>query len=284
MEESAGAPGPDGAVAVLLYHEVAAEPLARGFRRFAVSPSQLEEHLSALVGAGYELESLAGVLAPTPRAAPPVTPGAPGRPGARRRVVLTFDDAFASIATDVLGLLGRYRAAATLYVPTAFVGGRAAWLSPVGEGDRPLASWADLADARDAGIELGAHGHRHVELDTLGPGELAGELLTSRRLLEERLGVTVRTVAYPFGYHDGATRAAARRLGYESACEVGYGLWRPGSDPFALRRLLVQAGTGPEALLSAVAEGRTSATERLRRATRPAWRAYRRRRTTRSGS
>lgn len=278
MDEPDGAPESASAVAVLLYHEVADGPLARGFRRFAVSPGQLEEHLSALADAGYEVEHLAGVTG--------TAPPDPARPGGRghRRVVLTFDDAFASFATRVLPLLARYRVPATLYVPTAYVGGRAAWLAPAGEGRRPLASWADLADARDAGVELGAHGHRHLELDTLAPGDLEDELATSRRLLEDRLGVEVRTLAYPFGYHDRATRAIARRLGFESACEVGYGLWRPGADPFALRRLLVDSRAGPEALLAAVDEGRASVAERVRRATRPAWRSYRRLRKARSGS
>ena len=165
---------------------------------------------------------------------------------------------------------------ASLFVPTAFVGGRAQWLDPEGEGSRLLVSWSDLADVEAGGIEIGSHGHRHLELDAISRTEALFELGHSRTLLEDHLGSTVRIPSYPFGYHDGGVRRAARDCGYDAACEVGYGLHRLGSDPLSIRRLLITPDLDPEDLLSLVTAGMPTFVQRARRATRPARRWYRR--------
>jgi hypothetical protein len=68
----------------------------------------------------------------------------------------------------------------------------------------------------------------------------------------------------------------ARDCGYDAACEVGYGHYRLGSDPLSIRRLLIAPDLGPEGLLSLIATGTPTLVQRARRATRPAWRCYRR--------
>ncbi len=254
---------PDGSVAVLLYHDVVDRQSARRFRRFAVSPRQLDEHLSALEGAGYRTVTIAELTAGRAPIGAPI-------------VALTFDDGYASFPRTVVPMLESRHMRASLFVPTAFVGGRAQWLDPESEGSRLLVSWSDLADLEASGIEIGSHGHRHLELDAISRTEALFELEHSRTLLEDRLGSTVRILSYPFGYHDREVRRAARDCGYDAACEVGYGLHRLGSDPLSIRRLLITPNVDPEDLLSLVTAGTPTFVQRARRATRPAWRWYRR--------
>ncbi len=254
---------PAAPVAVLMYHDVVDTRPGRAFRRYVVPPSLLDEHLDALAVAGYRTARASELVAGSTVAGDTT-------------VVLTFDDAFASFASAVMPMIAAKKMCATVFVPTAYVGGTTEWLAPEGEGDRKLLDWPDLRDALAQGIEVGSHGHRHLEFDSIGLPELREELADSRKALEDRLGAPVSSLAYPFGYNDRAVREATREAGYLVACEVGYGLQPPGRDPLRVRRLLVGPDTTPEELLALVSEGRTTLAERARRAGGPAWRTYRR--------
>jgi peptidoglycan/xylan/chitin deacetylase (PgdA/CDA1 family) len=124
---------------------------------------------------------------------------------------------------------------------------------------------------------VGSHGHRHVPADLLRTPELREELTKSRNLLEDGVGHSVESLAYPFGYHGRRVRAAAVASGYALACEVGCQLHplRP-EFRFAVRRLLVGPGLTTARLLQLIERGQRSALRSgLYRAARPAWRAVR---------
>lgn len=169
------APGHRKTLPVLLYHDIG--PLSRtpGLRDYIIEPSLFEEHLAALSDAGYstfranQLPSLE--LSSEPE----------------RAVVITFDDAFANLA-EVGPLIERRHMTATVVVPTALIGGRAVWLDPMGEGQRPVLGWEQLRALRDIGVEIACHGHEHEPLDLLPRGLLASELRRGRTILEEGLG------------------------------------------------------------------------------------------------
>jgi peptidoglycan/xylan/chitin deacetylase (PgdA/CDA1 family) len=235
-----------------MYHHVAASPVSRSFGRYVVDPGLLDEQFAALA-------SLRG-----------------GERAASPEVVITFDDGLASFGEHVVPRLARHGLGATLFVPTAFVGGRASWLPDRDASLLPLLSWSALRDCQTAGVRLASHGHGHHQLDVMRPADVRADLLTSRQLLEDELGREVTSLAYPFGYHDARVRAAARESGFAFGYEVGYGLHRASGDPLRIRRLLVGPHDGPDRLLVKVTSGGTSAAEHLRRATRPLWRACRR--------
>jgi peptidoglycan/xylan/chitin deacetylase (PgdA/CDA1 family) len=257
----------DGAAAILMYHDIASRPVSRAFGRYVVAPTLFAEQLDALVEVA-DVVSLGGaVTCPTT--------GARGV-GARRQVVLTFDDALHSFAAEAMPRLLERSMAATVFVPTAFAGGRADWLAPVGADRLRVLDWAALAECGAAGAVVGSHGHRHLELDAVGRAVAADDLHRSRALVVAEVGTDQPPLAYPFGYHDRAVRALAREAGYRLACEVGYGLQPRCGDPLRIRRILVGPRTSPEMLRHLVVEGATSTVEHVRRATRGPWRAYRR--------
>ena len=66
-------------------------------------------------------------------------------------------------------------------------------------------------------MAVGAHTHTHRVLATLDPGEQRRELLQGKRILEERLGGRVHSLAYPVGRRDSfgeETKRLAREAGY----------------------------------------------------------------------
>ena len=235
---------------VLMYHSIARRS-SSAFRRYCVDPALFEEHMAALAARDYEALTVTEL----------VDLRLSGREAPTRSVVVTFDDAFADFHHTALETLTRHGFTATLYVPTAYVGGTSRWLSPEGEGSRPVLSWSALAEVAAAGIDVGSHSCSHPQLDLLPPVALRAELEESRRMLEERLQRAVLSLAYPFGYHTARVRSAARAAGYRSACAVRDLSSTAADDPFALNRLTVPHGMPVEALLRCVtaSTGRASA-------------------------
>jgi peptidoglycan/xylan/chitin deacetylase (PgdA/CDA1 family) len=76
-----------------------------------------------------------------------------------------------------------------------------------------LATWQECAALRAAGMEVGAHTLTHPFLSTLPAAEQAGEIGGSFELIERRLGVRPRGLAYPGGDHDAASLEAAQAAG-----------------------------------------------------------------------
>jgi peptidoglycan/xylan/chitin deacetylase (PgdA/CDA1 family) len=222
-------------VPILMYHSVS-EHARPKFKRFMVTPDQLDEHLAYLKNQGYTAITVTEFI-DTPRDALPERP-----------VVLTFDDGFGDFYTHAFPLMQKYRIRATLYVTTGYVSGRSEWLVHEDEIDRQMLTWDELTQVCRGGVECGAHSHSHRPLDELDPEELDIEITRPKQILEDRLGGPVHSFAYPFGYYTDEIKRRVREAGYTSACAVKYGLSGPDDDPFALSRLIVTNETTTEDL------------------------------------
>ncbi|HUD37720.1 MAG TPA: polysaccharide deacetylase family protein [Streptosporangiaceae bacterium] len=218
------------AVPVLMYHEISAEPLC--VPRLAVTPDRFAEQLAFLRAGGYQTITGAQLAAAVKSA----VAGLPARP-----VVLTFDDGFADFHDVALPLLREYGFTASLYVTSSWVAGerrRCHGGTPPG-----MLSWEQLRSIAAAGIEIGGHSLSHPQLDQLPADSLRQELSSNKHELEDKLGVAVAGLAYPFGYSSRLVRATAAATGYEYGCVVGNRLAKAGCDPFALPRLTIGSST-----------------------------------------
>jgi peptidoglycan/xylan/chitin deacetylase (PgdA/CDA1 family) len=253
---------------VLLYHSVCSDP-APLMREWAQAPARFREHLAYLRDAGYTTLTLSDYAG---RLAAPV----PDLP--ERLVVITFDDGFADFAEHAAPALAEHAMAATLYISTAYVGGRSTWLGP--DGEQPMLSWAQVGELAAAGIEIGAHAHVHRALDELPLDDAKAEIAGSKTTLEEHLGPVVRSFAYPHGYHTRAIKDAVRAAGYQNAAGVKHALSGPGDDRFAIARIMLQ-GDVTTAALDRMMHGLGPAPRRERLQTK-AWRTVRRARARRA--
>lgn len=233
-------------IPVLLYHDVGPPSKTPGLRDYIVEPSLFAEHLAALAGEGFSTFRARQV------------PDLERSPEPEKAVVITFDDGFANL-TECAPLLERHGATATIFVPTALIGGRAVWLDALGEGQRQILGWEQLRELHDAGLEIAPHGHSHVPLDVLPRDQILSDLTNGRVVLEDGLGDQVRAVSYPHGQHSHRVRAAARECGYAVAFEVGDDLHVPSPRRrFCVRRILVTPDMGSTELLEVIRQGRTS--------------------------
>jgi peptidoglycan/xylan/chitin deacetylase (PgdA/CDA1 family) len=247
---------------VLLYHSVAEAVDAR-FAQWAVAPEQFGAQMDLLAREGYHALTIAE-LAERVWTRPGSIPD--------RVVAITFDDGFADFYTAAWPHLRRNGLTATVFVTTGYVGSTSSWLSRLGEGNRPLMSWAQVAEIAEAGVECGAHGHTHVQLDTVSRSRAAEEIDVSRRALAEAVGPVV-SFAYPHGYHTRHVRREVHRAGFTSACAVGDGLASASDDGYAVTRAIIRGGTSIDAF-ARILEGRSPNPGR-RPLRRVAWRALR---------
>jgi O-antigen biosynthesis protein len=246
---------------VLMYHGVS-PTASRRFREFVVAPPRFEEQMAYLAESGFrgctvsELLELRRLGEPTGDA-----------------VALTFDDAFQELLPYAIPVLQRFGFRATVYVPTAYIGGSSTWLARIGEGNRPLLTAGELRELAATVVEFGGHSHTHPALDSLPLDAARTEIEQSKRVLEETIGREVATFAYPFGYESPAVRRLVAGAGYASACRVGYAVSPANEDVYALSRLPVGGNVGLESF-AALVEGRLSL--RGKRVLSHAWRPVRR--------
>jgi peptidoglycan/xylan/chitin deacetylase (PgdA/CDA1 family) len=239
-------------VPVLMYHSISTGEVARQFRRFVTDPAAFTAQMDYLAAEGYRPVTAADLAASW----------LSGRPLPPRPVVLTFDDAYADFHTTALPILRDHGFPATLYVPTAFVGACAAWMSRFGEGDRPILSWQALGEIAAEGVEVASHSHSHPQMDRLPPAVVREEVRRSRALLQDHLGIPVEGFAYPFGYWNRAARTALASAGFCYAVQVADLMTTADDDMFTLPRLTVNAGIGARRF-ACLLDARTTATRRL---------------------
>ena len=108
---------------------------------------------------------------------------------------------------------------------------------------RELLAWAA------AGCDVGAHTRTHVQLSAQRDYQVVAEVVGARRDLQQLTGLTIDTLAYPFGTggdFDERAEAAARAAGYRCAFANRAGNARWARNRYALPRYLVRNWSGPE--------------------------------------
>jgi peptidoglycan/xylan/chitin deacetylase (PgdA/CDA1 family) len=239
---------------VLMYHSIPSGTSRDGLQ---VPLRELREHLAVLRDDGFELTGLTAAMRIC------------RRESERPVVALTFDDAYA----DFLGaaeLLADLRCGATVYVPTAHVGGEG--MIP---GAGRLLDWAELAALPSGWIEIGSHSHVHRPLDVLPEEFFRDQVRTSRALLAERLGVQPDSFCFPHGYAGPRATRILRSEGYANACVVGRRVARAQDDVFAVPRMQVRPGLGPDGLRALIRRGEPGVVPHVKALASPGWRVAR---------
>jgi peptidoglycan/xylan/chitin deacetylase (PgdA/CDA1 family) len=197
-----------------MYHVVGGVNVpARSDTRYVVSSRAFARHLAILEEQQLTAASVLSLIK-----------------GERRRcVAFTFDDGHVSHAWAAEALQ-RIGACADFFVNS----------STINSAQR--LSWSALRDIAAAGMSVQSHGHEHVYLDELSPAEVDRQLVTSKRMLEDRLGRSVELFAPPGGRMSKDLRLAASRAGYIAVCSSRAALWRP-REHWEVPRLAVLQST-----------------------------------------
>lgn len=191
---------------VLCYHRFEEHPKDS----LALKPSDFEAQLQELKDKGIEVISMDDFLA--------WRRGEKSIPA--KSAVITIDDGYVSGYTAAWPILKKFGHPFTMFIYTNYMKG-----GPNAGGQSM--SWEQLAEMSDAGVDIASHTVSHSDLAAKKgrtPEQyqewLKMELEDSKRIIEEKLGVTVKTLAYPYGKHNEDVRKAAMEAGYEAAFTV----------------------------------------------------------------
>ncbi len=143
-----------------------------------------------------------------------------------RAAVITFDDGWKSQYEVAWPIMKKLNYPLTLFIYTEGVRG-----GKFGGGE--AITWEQLAEMRDAGVDIEAHTATHQDLKKpydkvmkkhLNPQEydqwLDFEIAAPKALLEQRLGIKVNCFAVPFGNWNPQVKEKSMKSGYEAMFTV----------------------------------------------------------------
>lgn len=148
---------------------------------------------------------------------------------ASKKVVITFDDGYASQYEKAFPILKKYNMSATFFVYSNCI-------------DRyPVCMTSrELKEMVDSGMKLANHTVNHLNLSTLKDRDIEKEFIQNQRFLENNFGKTnvENVVAYPFGVADARIKTIVASLGYKGG--VGVSVFsKDKRDAFNIERYLM---------------------------------------------
>jgi len=197
-----------GFLPVLMYHKIPDAPLQTRHRIF-VTKDNFEQHLRFFQRQQFTPITFRDYLA--------FANGEkdladfPARP-----IILTFDDGYTDNYANLLPLMQRYGYRGVLYL----LGDASIRYNRWDVDTDPTEPRSEIMSEEQkrafvaAGWEIGAHTMSHVRLPDLPQLEAAREIQESKTVLEQALGTTIVSFAYPFGSIDESSKQHVREAGF----------------------------------------------------------------------
>ena len=163
--------------------------------------------------------------------------------------IITIDDGWNSAYTNAWPILKKFGYPFTLFI----------YINYVNSGGKSM-TWDQLAEMRDAGVDIESHTYSHSDLKSPGKlvdrkaaegikkdvatlgvdGWLRKEIIGSKEVLEKQLGIKVNVFAYPFGIYSPKALEIVKEAGYEAAFTVYGQQLHPSSPKELLGRYAVE--------------------------------------------
>jgi peptidoglycan/xylan/chitin deacetylase (PgdA/CDA1 family) len=254
----AATPTPPAKVAI----DQTAQVIVYGYHRFVnqvrrpdteITPQMFEQQMQELKNRGITVIGMQDFLA-WKRGEKNIPP---------RCAIISFDDGWKSQYDVAWPIMKKFGYPFTLFIYTEGVRG-----GHFGGGE--AITWEQLAEMRDAGVDIQAHSETHQDLRKpydkvakrkLSPPEyeqwLQNEVGRCKETLEQRLGIKVNCFAVPYGFYNQHVKDVATRAGYEAIFTV-YGqpiTFRSTMD--SLGRYLIE-GNKPKVFVDAISMIATS--------------------------
>jgi peptidoglycan/xylan/chitin deacetylase (PgdA/CDA1 family) len=183
-------------VPVLLYHGIAGgngESAGEREQRYCVTTDQFRAQLATIRELGLQVITLDELAAEKMSISKPA-------------VAITFDDGLWSDHARALPLLRQAGATAHFFVNTSNVG-------------RPgYMDWQQIVELDRAGMQIGSHGHEHVDHSRPPIPVLVRQMRRSREILEQGLQHSADWFAAPYGLVSRKLFAAAEQSGFRGIC------------------------------------------------------------------
>jgi peptidoglycan/xylan/chitin deacetylase (PgdA/CDA1 family) len=216
-------------IPILMYHSISDDDdtKAHPYYRTKTSPRVFKLHMQQLFDLGYSTVQVS-------EAATLLQNGGPRK----KCAVITFDDGYSDFYTNAFPALNFHGFTATVFLPTGYIGN-----APVQFKGKDCLTWGEVKELRKYGISFGSHTVTHPQLTTLAADLVKDEIVISKQTIEEKLGESVNSFAYPFAFPEGNSsfvqmlRHLLVESGYSQGVSTRIGTAGRGDDRYFLRRL-----------------------------------------------
>lgn len=174
---------------ILLYHHVANDTP----KSTSISPEKFRQHLEFLKSQNAHVVPLSELLTHTSQ----------GKALDDKTLAISFDDAYLSIYENARALLKEFN-----YPYSVFVANEAIDLNLPA-----YLSWQQLQTLVSEGVEIGGHSVTHAHLTQIPLAQAQIEISDNIARLEEKLGIKVRSFAYPYGEYNAQIEAMVTSKG-----------------------------------------------------------------------
>ena len=210
---------------VFVFHKVAPTPPQTRDPFEYTSPRTLDQRLAALRGAGFQPATLDDLHRKPARLEKPF--------------VVTFDDGYAHLVDTplILETLARQGVSATVFLVAGKLGAANDWDILKGDVPEKLMNVAQVKTWLAAGHRIGSHSLTHANFRRISPDEARGEILDSKKKLEDTFGVAVNDFCYPFGRYFPFHLEQLAEAGYRTGCTMRFGVYREPESLLEIPRL-----------------------------------------------
>jgi peptidoglycan/xylan/chitin deacetylase (PgdA/CDA1 family) len=217
------------AIPILMYHSISNEDETNvsAYYRTVTSPLVFNQHMHHLHELGYSTINMVDAVNVLQNGG-----------STNRYTVVTFDDGYADFYAQAFPALNRYGFTATVFLPTAYIG-----KAPAQFKQKDCLTWSEVRELRKYGISFGSHTVTHPQLAKLEGDKVRDEIVNSKQTIEDNLGESVDSFAYPFAFPE-ENRPFVRMLrneliesGYHHGVSTRIGTARGQEDRYFLRRL-----------------------------------------------
>ncbi len=230
--------GEEALVNVLCYHRFEerkiTDPKKKQFGDiYYISPDMFEEHLKYLKDNKYNVITMSEYVKFVES----------GKNAPKNTVVITIDDGYRSIYDKAYPLLKKYGYTATTYLYNNFL-----------PGGKNALNVAQIKEMAADGFEFGSHSATHPIL-TLKQKTKKGkkylmddreylkfletEIVGSKEYLEDKTGLVMDTIAYPYGAYSEEVIAFVKKAGYKAGFSVVPSYNTAETDKYALKRTML---------------------------------------------
>jgi len=160
------------------------------------------------------------------------------------RVVLSFDDGYHTLFTNVQPILSASGFPAIVYVNSGLLGEDTHLPSVQELGHYPdefFLRWEEVSFLAQCGWIIGAHGVDHVDLTKTSANETYNQLTECKKSIESKLGIPCSHFAYTWGRYNYHVQLAVKSIGFYSAAACLHGPITKFSNRFALPRVDIRA-------------------------------------------
>ena len=217
---------------VIMYHRFIEHESEKGVHGTWLPVAMFEKHLKLMKWLGYETLTFADLA----------DKGFIHRlQYGKKYLMITVDDGYRDNLTRMLPLLEKYGYKAVVYIVTGEDHNRWDVEHPT-HPDTPVALMSGdeiKALVASGHVEIGGHTLTHPRLSTLAPAQQEYEIRTNKERLEQLLGHSLLSFAYPYGDLNESAKAQADVAGYRYAVATNSGPRAMHQDPLQIRRIAI---------------------------------------------